>query len=200
MNNQYEELKKQLVETAKKAYREKLMAGTSGNMSIFCQEQGHIIITPSSYDYEIMEEKDAVIIDLDGTVIEGIHKPSSEWRMHAEIYRQLPHVKAIVHTHSPYAASFAVLHREIPVILIEMIPFLKGSVEVSSYAAQGSAQVGLNAVPVLKRKNACLMANHGAVTVGTSLDEAYINSVYLEDAAKIYHMACSVGVPVVIEE
>ena len=61
-------------------------------------------------------------------------------------------------------------------------------------------RVGMNAVPVLKRKNACLMANHGAVTVGASLDEAYINSVYLEDAAKIYHMACCVGTPVVIEE
>ena len=81
-----------------------------------------------------MERKDAVVIDLDGNLIEGIHKPSSEWRMHAEIYRQLPEVGAIVHTHSPYAASFAVLHKEIPVILIEMIPFLKGSVEVSPYA------------------------------------------------------------------
>lgn len=90
MNNQYEEIKEQLVKTAKKAYREKLMAGTSGNMSIFCKEQGHIIITPSGYDYEIMERKDAVVIDLDGNLIEGIHKPSSEWRMHAEIYRQLP--------------------------------------------------------------------------------------------------------------
>lgn len=200
MNNQYEEMKKQLVKIAKKAYREKLMAGTSGNMSIFCREQGYIMITPSSYDYEIMEEKDVVIIDLDGNVIEGIHKPSSEWRMHGEIYRQLPHVEAIVHTHSPYAASFAVLHQEIPVILIEMIPFLKGSVEVSPYATQGSAQVGTNAVMVLKRKNACLMANHGSVTVGASLDEAYINSVYLEDAAKIYHMARSVGTPVVIDE
>ncbi|MBT9775456.1 class II aldolase/adducin family protein [Clostridium sp. MCC353] len=200
LKNQYEEMKKQLVGTAKKAYREKLMAGTSGNMSIFCRDEGHILITPSSYDYEIMEEKDVVIIDLDGNVIEGIHKPSSEWRMHAEIYRRLPHVKAIVHTHSPYATSFAVLHREIPVILIEMIPFLKGSVEVSPYAAQGSAEVGINAAPVLERKNACLMANHGAVAVGGSLDEAYINSVYLEDAAKIYHMACSVGTPVVIEE
>lgn len=200
MNNQYEELKKQLVDTAKKAYREKLMAGTSGNMSIFCQEQGLMIITPSSYDYEIMEIKDVVVIDLDGNVVEGIHKPSSEWRMHAEIYRQLPSVKAIVHTHSPYATSFAVVHQEIPVILIEMIPFLKGSVEVSPYAAQGSAEVGMNAVPILSRKNACLMANHGAVAVGTSLGEAYINSVYLEDAAKIYHMARSVGTPVVIEE
>lgn len=83
--------------------------------------------------------------------------------MHAEIYRHLSHANAVVHTHSPYASSFAVNHQEIPVVLIEMIPFLKGKLEVSPYAQQGSAEVGLNAVPILERKNACLMANHGVV-------------------------------------
>ncbi len=200
MKNQYEEMKEQLVKIAQKAYREKLMAGTSGNMSIFCPDQGHLIITPSGYDYEIMEQKDVVVIDLDGYVIEGIHMPSNEWRMHAEIYRHVPRVGAIVHTHSPYATSFAVLHKEIPQTLIEMGVFLKGSVEVSPYAQQGSAQVGMNAVPILSRKNACLMANHGVLAVGSTLEEAYINSVYVEDAAKIYHMACCVGTPVIIED
>ena len=134
-----------------------------------------------------------------GNIVEGIHRPSSEWKMHAEIYKAIPEVKAVVHTHSPYATSFAVTHQEIPVILIEMIPFIKGSIEVSPYAEQGSAQVGINAVPILKRKNACLMANHGAVAVGTDIDKAYINSVYVEDTAKIYHMALSVGTPKIIE-
>lgn len=196
----YKELKKRLTVTAKKAYGEKLMAGTSGNMSVFLPETGHMIITPSSYDYEIMEDEDLVIVDLKGNIIEGIHKPSSEWRMHAEIYKELPEVKAVVHTHSPYAASFAVVHKEIPVILIEMIPFLKGSVEVSPYAIQGSPEVGKQAVPILKRKNACLLANHGSVTVGETIEQAYINSVYLEDSAKIYHMASAVGAPVIIQE
>lgn len=195
----YGDLKKELLTIAKKAYAQKLMAGTSGNMSVCIPEKGYMIITPSGYDYEIMQERDLVIIDLEGNTIEGIHKPSSEWRMHAEIYKEVPEIKAVVHTHSPYATSFAVLHKEIPVILIEMLPFLKGSVEVSPYAKQGSAEVGKNAVPILKRKNACLMANHGALAVGGDIAEAFINSVYLEDAAKIYHMACSVGEPVVIE-
>ena len=82
--------------------------------------------------------------------------------------------------------------------MIEMIPFLKGSIEVSPYATQGSAEVGLNAVPILERKNACLMANHGVVAVGATMAEAYINSVYVEDTAKIYHMALSVGTPIEI--
>lgn len=192
------QLKKTVLTAAKKAYEEKLMAGTSGNMSVYCPEEGLMIITPSSYDYSIMEEKDIVVTDLDGNVVDGCHKPSSEWKMHAEIYKHLPRVGAVVHTHSPYATSFAVNHQEIPVILIEMIPFLKGKVEVSAYAEQGSAQVGLNAVPILERKNACLMANHGVVAVGADMAEAYINSVYVEDTAKIYHMALCTGQPVVI--
>ena len=165
-------LKQEVLNTAKKAYREKLMAGTSGNMSVFWPERGWMVITPGSYDYEIMEEKDIVVTDLDGQVVEGCHKPSSEWRMHGEIYKHLPHVRAVVHTHSPYATSFAVNHQEIPVVLIEMIPFLKGKLEVSAYAEQGSAQVGLNAVPILERKNACLMANHGGVAVGETMASA----------------------------
>ena len=191
-------LKRSVLETAKKAYREKLMAGTSGNMSMYYREKGWMVITPSSYDYEIMEEKDIVVTDLEGQVVEGCHMPSSEWRMHAEIYKHLSHVKAVVHTHSPYATSFAVNHQEIPVVLIEMIPFLKGKLEVSPYAAQGSAQVGLNAVPILERKNACLMANHGVVAVGETMGAAYVNSVYVEDTARIYHMALQSGNPVVI--
>lgn len=77
--------KQAILRAAKKAYREKLMAGTSGNMSVFFPERKWMIITPSSYDYEIMEEKDIVVTDLEGNVIEGCHRPSSEWRMHAEI-------------------------------------------------------------------------------------------------------------------
>lgn len=194
------QLKQTVLIAAKKAYDEKLMAGTSGNMSVYCPEEKLMVITPSSYDYSIMEEKDIVVTDLEGNVVEGCHRPSSEWKMHAEIYKHLPRVGAVVHTHSPYATCFAVNHQEIPVILIEMIPFLKGKLEVSEYAEQGSAQVGLNAVPILERKNACLMANHGVVAVGATMEEAYINSVYVEDTAKIYHMALCAGRPVVIPD
>ena len=141
------EMKQNVLMTAKKAYDEKLMAGTSGNISAYFREKQWIVITPSSYDYSLMAEEDIVVIDLDGNLVEGRHKPSSEWKMHAEIYRHLSHANAVVHTHSPYASSFAVNHQEIPVVLIEMIPFLKGKLEVSPYAQQGSAEVGLNAVP-----------------------------------------------------
>lgn len=82
------ELKQNVLMTAKKAYDEKLMAGTSGNISAYFREKQWIVITPSSYDYSLMAEEDIVVIDLDGNLVEGRHKPSSEWKMHAEIYRK----------------------------------------------------------------------------------------------------------------
>ena len=194
-----QELKQQVCSAAKTAYRSALMAATSGNLSVLYREKNYIVITPSGYDYELMQPQDIVVIDLDGNTIEGALPPSSEWRMHSEIYRALPHVGAIVHTHSPYATAFAVLRQEIPVVLVEMA-FLKGSIECSAIAAQGSKEVGTNAVPILRTKNACLMANHGAVAVGETLDSAYTNAVYTEDAAKIYHLALSVGKPFTMDQ
>lgn len=187
--------KQAVLTAAKRMYQEKLCAGTSGNVSAIDPTRTHILITPGSYDYGIMQEQDIVTIDLDGNRVDGAHRPSSEWRMHAEIYRALPHVNAIVHTHSPYATAFAVLRREIPLILVEMSPFIGGSVEISPYAPQGSAEVGLYAVPMLQRKHACLMANHGVVAVGLDAASAYTSAAYVEDAAKIYHLACSAGEP-----
>lgn len=192
-------IKEEIAKFAKKAYEEKLIAGTSGNMSVYLPSEDRMVITPSGYDYSIMKAEDMVVMDLDGKLLEGKLKPSSEWRMHAQIYKQIPRVRSIVHTHSPYATSFAVLNKEIPQVLIEMELFLKGSIEVSPYARQGSDQVGINAVPCLIEKNACLLANHGVVAVGETIGQAYINSVYAEDAAKIYHMALSVGTPVIIK-
>lgn len=200
MNQDELKVRQEVLETAKRAVKDQMMAGTSGNISALLADGMSMAITPSGYDYSIMTVDDIVVIDFEGNVISGHLKPSSEWKLHAQLYKELKRVRAVVHTHSPYATSFAVLRKEIPVVLIEMVPFLKGSIEVSDYAKQGSWQVGMNAVEVLKEKNACLMANHGAVTVGSNLYEAYINSVYTEDAAKIYHRALAVGTPYVLKQ
>lgn len=200
MQSDLYQLKEKVLATALAAYRRQLSVGTSGNVSALYRPNNWVVITPSGYDYELMQPDDIVVIDLDGNKVEGELAPSSEWRMHSEIYKALPHVGAVVHTHSPYATGFAVLRQEIPVVLIEMLPFIKGSLEVCPYAEQGSADVGLKAVPILQNKNACLMANHGAVAVGEDLNSAYTNAVYTEDVAKIYHLALSVGRPFTIEE
>lgn len=193
------ELKTKVLQLAKRCYDEKLMAGTSGNLSAL-SDDGKIVITPGSVDYYGMTEDDIMVIDLNGAIIEGPHKPSSEWRMHAEIYSHLPHVKAVVHTHSPYATSFAVTGEPVPVILIEMVPFIGGDMPVSEYACTGTKEVGENAVKSLRNRNACLMQNHGVLAVGADLQQAYIRATYAEDAAKIYHMAKTAGKPIILSE
>lgn len=187
------DIRKELLKMTQQSYREALFAGTSGNLSYYDRETERMLITPGSTPYETMTEEDLVCMTLDGEILEGSRKPSSEWRMHAEIYRQKPEVRAVIHTHSPYATAFAVNNQEIPVILIEMVPFLGGNVEVAEFALPGTVEVGIEAAKKLKDRYACLMANHGVLAVGESLEQAHTRAIYTEDAAKIYCLALSNG-------
>jgi L-ribulose-5-phosphate 4-epimerase len=186
-------IREELLEVTKRSYHEALFAGTSGNLSYFDHATGDMYITPGSIPYDTMTEEDLVRMTLDGEILEGLKRPSSEWRMHAEVYRCKPEVSAVIHTHSPYATSFAVNHWKIPVILIEMVPFLGGDIEVADFAVPGTVKVGVEAVKKLKERNACLMANHGVLAVGENLEQAYTRAVYVEDSAKIYSLALSNG-------
>ncbi len=199
MDNIYE-ARKRIQEVSLKAYREQLVAGTSGNVSEYDHELGIMAITPSGMDYSIMKPEDVVLMKLDGTIVEGSHRPSSEWRMHAGVYAAREDVNAIVHTHSPYATSFAVLHEEIPVILVEMMPFLGGDIPLSDFGMPGTDELAVNAIKSLEKRNSCLMTNHGVLVIGKNLDQAYIRAQYVEDAAKIYHYAREIGKPFELEE
>lgn len=194
------ELKKEIVHASQTAFDQKLFAGTSGNLSVYIKEQNKVIITPSCVRYETMTIDDLVVIDLDGNVLEGYNVPSSEWRMHCAIYKNKEDVSAVFHTHSPYATSFAVVNKTIPTILIEMVPFLGGAVEVAKFARPGTEDVGLEALKVLEGKGGCLLASHGVLTIGDSIGQSYIRAEYVEDAAKIYHYALQAGEPQVISD
>jgi L-ribulose-5-phosphate 4-epimerase len=181
-----------LLEYAQKAYKQGLIAGTSGNLSLR-SDDGYIMITPSSMDYMEMTAGDLIVIDLDGRVIEGRHRPSSEWQLHTEIYKHMPEVMGVVHTHSPYATAFSVINEPIPLVLIEMVAYLKGDIPVAPVATQGTAEVGLGVLEALSQRTACLMQNHGAVSVGHSLPQAFVRAEYVEDAAKVCHLAKAIG-------
>lgn len=189
----FEAEKQELLNMTQRSYREALFAGTSGNLSIYNREKDLMVITPSSIAYETMKLDDLVVMKLDGEIVEGNYRPSSEWRMHAVIYKNRPDVKAVIHTHSPYATSFAVNGETIPTILIEMVPFLGGDVFVAKFALPGTEDVGLEALKVLTERNACLLANHGVLAIGNTLEQAHIRAVYVEDAAKICSLAKSNG-------
>ena len=192
-------VKQHLVDMAKKAYADKMFAATSGNLSIYDRETGRMYITPGSYPYEIMTADDVMVIDLDGNIIEGPHKPSSEWRLHAAVYRSNEKASALVHTHSPYATAFAFNNMSIPVVLYEIVFFLGGDIPCAEGAIPGTDAVGENCVKVLKDRYGCLMGNHGALAYGDTLERAYTRAVYIEDAAKAYSIALSHGPVKVIE-
>ena len=187
-----------LVDCARRAYAEGLFSGTSGNLSV--RTDRGMLITPTSVRYETLSPEDIVHLRPDGAVLEGRFAPSSEWRMHAEIYARFPEIHAIVHTHSPHATAFAAAGKPIPESLIEMRFFLGGDVPCAAYAPAGTREVGLRCCEVLAGRGGCLMANHGAVAVGKDLDEAFLRAEYIEDSAKITLLSMQLGGPVLLPE
>ncbi|MDU1583357.1 MAG: class II aldolase/adducin family protein [Peptoniphilus harei] len=196
-------LKKKNFDTYKKSadyiLDKNLVAGTSGNLSLRGQAD-EIYITPSGMDYLEITEDDIVKINFMGEILEGDKKPSSEWMMHVEIYKNYPKYNAIVHTHSPIATAFAVSRKKIPLILIEMKPFLGGEIEVAPFKPSGSLELAKSLIPYLKKSNSCLLANHGVVSCGKDIESAFLSAEYVEDAAKIYYYSLNIGDPKIIEE
>ncbi|MEM1486028.1 class II aldolase/adducin family protein [Oscillospiraceae bacterium PP1C4] len=191
-------IKKEIVQASQRAFEMKLFAGTSGNLSYYQQAENKLLITPTSVRYETMTVEDIVTIDLDGNILDGRHSPSSEWRMHAEIYKNRDDVKTIFHTHSPFATSFATIYKKIPTILIEMIPFLGGDIMVADFKRPGTPDVGLAALDALKDRGGCLLGSHGVLSIGATIEQVFIRAEYIEEAATIYHHALQIGVPKVI--
>lgn len=190
----YHILQEKVRATALKAYQTGLIAGTSGNFSTFDRDLKVMAITPSGVNYETMKSEDITVLDMKGNRIEGELAPSSEWQMHLAIYEAMPEIGGVAHTHAPYATAFAVLNQPIPVVLIEMV-LLGGQVPVAPFALPGTLELGKNVAKTLmeEQTSACLLENHGALTIGATLEEAYIKSIYLEDSAKIYHFAKTIG-------
>lgn len=194
-------MKEQVLETSKRAFGLGLFAGTSGNLSMVDAARELVAITPSSRRYETMVADDISIIRFDGTRVEGPYRPSSEWRLHTAILRSFPDTGAVVHTHSPYATAFAVTHAPIPLILIELIAYLGGDVQVAPFELPGTEELGRGAVAALSGgRSACLLANHGVLAIGRDLEQALLRAEYVEDAARIYTYALGTGTPKLIPE
>ena len=191
-------LRQEIVGRSLEAFREGLFSGTSGNMS--CRiAPDEMLITPTSVRYDVLRAQDIVRMKFDGTVLEGALQPSSEWRMHTAVYEAYGETNAVFHTHSPYATAFAVVRQSIPAVLIESCVFLGGDVRCADYAAPGTKAVGLNAVPAHKDRGGCTLANHGVLAVGKDLAQAYLRAEYIEDVARIYTYAKSIGTPVTLD-
>ncbi len=178
-----------------------LVEGTAGNISAR-QEDGTVVITPSSVSYEEMALDDLVVIDLDGDAIsakEG-RSASSEKLLHTACYRAFDDIASVIHSHPVYATMFAVSHQDIPACIDEFSIYVGGDVRCSAYAASGSQDVGDEAVKALQGRGAALIANHGLVAVGPRPSTVLHITALVERSAQIVWGARALGEPVPLPE
>jgi L-fuculose-phosphate aldolase len=195
----HQDLREEVARVARRMIETGLVTGTSGNVSARTPE-GDVLVTPSAIDYETMEPEDVVLVDLEKNVLEGKLEPTSETPMHTGIYRARPEVGAVVHTHSRYATTLACLGWEIPPIHYMLTTLADdGRIPLAPYATYGTEELAGYAGEALgETRNACLLQNHGTITVGESVEEAFSRTVVLEEMSQIYYQARLAGEPVLL--
>lgn len=196
----YIEERKLLVEYGKIMSSEGLSTGTSGNLSIYNSDDKLVMITPSGINYFKTKPEDIVVMTLDGDIIEGDRKPSSEWHLHTLFYKNKDDARAIVHTHSIYCTTFAALR--MPILPVHYVIADTKCMEVpcAPYERFGTEKLAKAAVKAAGKSDAVLLANHGLVTCGKDLQAAYGLAREMEYIAEIQYRAMCIGKPVLLNE
>jgi L-ribulose-5-phosphate 4-epimerase len=172
-----------------------LVTWTSGNVSGRDPETGYVVIKPSGVRYEELAPDNMVVVDLAGRVVEGPLRPSVDTATHLVVYRERPDVGGMVHTHSPYATSFALLGLSIPVYLTAMADEFGTAIPCGAYCEIGGEAIGREIVRSIGRSPAILIRSHGVFTIGPSPTASVKASVMAEDVAKTVHLAMLLGKP-----
>jgi L-ribulose-5-phosphate 4-epimerase len=190
-----EALKEQLWKLHLELPKNGLVTWTGGNISARDPASGLVAIKPSGVMYDELRPEDHVVLDLEGDVKEGELAPSSDTASHLYIYRSMPHVNGIVHTHSPYATAFAALGRPIPVYLTAIADEFGGPIPCAGFALIGGEEIGRQVVQHIGDSPAVLLKNHGVFTVGKSAKAAVKAAVMVEDVARTVWYALQLGTP-----
>lgn len=193
-------LRQAIVDQCRKMNAIGLNQGTSGNISARFGEQ--LLITPSAVPYEVMTAEMIAAMPVDGDygAWDGPLKPSTEWRFHLDIVRARPDIGAIVHTHAIYCTTLAMARKDIPAAHYMIAAFGGNSVRCSGYARYGTAELSQLALDALQDRTACLLANHGMIACGETLDKAMWRAVELETIARQYFNALQIGGPVLLSD
>src|SRR4051794_15222441 len=181
--------------------RYRLVIWTAGNVSARVPGRDLMVIKPSGVSYDDLSPENMVLCDLHGRVVEGDHAPSSDTDAQAYVYRHLPHVGGVVHTHSTYATAWAARAEPIPCVLTMAADEFGGEIPVGPFAVIGDDSIGRGIVDSLRghRSPAVLMRNHGVFTIGRTARAAVAAAVMCEDVARTVHVARQLGAPVPIE-
>ena len=175
--------------------RYNLVAWTAGNVSGRIPGADLFVIKPSGVMYDDLTPESMVLCDLDGEVVEGRHAPSSDTASHAFVYREMPEVGGVVHTHSTYASAWSARAESIPCVLTAMADEFGGEIPLGPFALIGSEDIGRGIVDTLRghRSPAVIMQNHGVFTIGKDAKSAVKAAVMCEDVARTVHVARQLG-------
>lgn len=195
MTGSERELREQLVGYARRMLATGLVRGTSGNLSARPPGADWCLVTPSGVDYETMRIEDLVRVDLAGRPDGAGLKPSVDMPVHLAVYRARPDVASVIHTHSPYAAAFSTLHRDVPPLIAESAGYLGGAVRAMPYVPPARPDTGERVAAGLGADRAVLLPNHGVVAVGEDLRKSYTAAAQVEESAHIAFLALQLGEP-----
>jgi L-ribulose-5-phosphate 4-epimerase len=173
--------------------RNNLVAWTSGNVSGRDPETGFVVIKPSGIRYEDLTPESMCVVNLEGKVLEGKNKPSSDTFAHVYVYRHRPDVNGIVHTHSTFATAWAAVGRPIPAVLTAICDEFGGPIPVGAYAKIGGDEIGQEIVRSIGSSQAILMKNHGVFTIGKTPEAAVKAAVMVENVARTVFYALQLG-------
>ena len=188
-----------LVEYGNKLMEYGLTKGTGGNLSIYDETKGYMIITPSGIEFDKLTPEDMVVMNLDGKIINKEKKPSSEYMMHTMIYKDRKDIKSVVHAHTMYATVISCLRETLPAVHY-MIALAGKDVRCAKYATFGTEELAINAVEAMKDRNAVLLANHGIITGAKNIQNAFNIVDEVEYCAAIYYRAKCIGNPIILDD
>jgi L-fuculose-phosphate aldolase len=192
------ELRRDLVRFSRLLHRLGFMPGTSGNLSVRLDDW-RLLVTPTGVSKFLLKTADMVVVDLEGRHLDGYRKMTSEVSMHLAIYRHRNDVTAVIHSHPPIATAFACVGRGLDELLCQEAVMTLGVVPLATYAATGTEEVAASLAPFIPDHDAILLANHGAVSYGRSLLEAFQKMEIVEHLANITLVAHQLGAPRILE-
>jgi len=194
------QLRKTIIDKCRWMNATGLNQGTSGNIS--ARHGDLMLISPSATPYDALTPDMIAAMPIDGEYGSwtGPLKPSTEWRFHLDIMKARPDVGGIVHTHATYYSVLAIARKEIPACHYVMAAFGSMNIRVADYARFGTKELSEHALKALENRTACLLANHGMIATGTSLDKAMWLAVELETIARQYYLTLAIGGPVLLSE
>ncbi|MGO4463152.1 L-ribulose-5-phosphate 4-epimerase [Streptomyces sp. M-16] len=202
MSSPIDLLRRQVSDLHQELVRYGLVVWTAGNVSARVPGEELMVIKPSGVSYDELTPRNMILCDLDGKVVEGDQSPSSDTAAHAYVYRHMPEVGAVVHTHSTYASAWAARGEAVPCVLTAMADEFGAEIPVGPFALIGDDSIGRGIVETLRghRSPAVLMKSHGVFTIGKDAKAAVKAAVMCEDVARTVHISRQLGEPLPIAQ